>query len=654
MAGVAGILFLSGDPRWLIGLPLQALSLWLILRAFPEKFPVLVEFEKSLATPKGKAKSSRKAKSLRGTSRSGESLADRLFFLFPLGLTALAMALLQEGLLYPGAGVLVAVLALLLWKNKNLCLGPAASSVFPETAAWVSLLALAALARLPWVGYNFAGLQIDEANNLMSCVSVLEGVLKSPFATAWWGNPSFTYFLTAGVLKVFGLKLAVARCVSAVDALLAIFAFYKICRLYFSVSVSWIAGLLFSASWWNLYFSFSPFHNMFTVLFELGTLYFLLRGLRDGKSVFYLASGLFMGASLMSYLPGRLVPAMVFLVLGILAFWRGNSFVQVYWRPVVLGALAFLWMVGPFLVYCFHNPGDFMGRTQELSVLKVMENNHDWFFPMKSAFFTFFTFLWPNGDLDPRFGIPGISIMDAFAGGLMVLGLFLSFFAGPARLRAVLWVGLAVAMSTNALAVQGGQPLKDYFNPMRCFLTIPFLFLAVAFALEWLSQRAAKLPKAFRAGLGVLLATGVVFSVGVNANIFFHKFTADRGIWASLGFNHLLAADTIEQNAPKGHIVVHWTYESSVVQFLTYQRIPVTSIDHPELPLNFQVQKDVILIFEVGEWGDAIPGLHKFYPGAQWTVVTTPWKENFLWVVRIPKDEIEKARGKAKLGPALP
>jgi hypothetical protein len=79
----------------------------------------------------------------------------------------------------------------------------------------------------------------------------------------------------------------------------------------------------------------------------------------------------------------------------------------------------------------------------------------------------------------------------------------------------------------------------------------------------------------------------------------------------------------------------------------------VTSIDHPELPFNFQVQKDVVLIFEVGEWVDQIPELHKLYPGAEWTTVTTPWKENFLWVVRIPKDEIEKARGKAKLGPAL-
>ncbi len=488
----------------------------------------------------------------------------------------------------------------------------------------------------------------------MSSVSVLDGTLKSPFSTAWWGNPSFTYFIAAGILKLFGLHLAVARCISSADAVLALFFFYRFCRLYFGVAASWIASFLFSVCWWNFFFSFSPFHNMFTVLFETACLYFLIRALNEGKRVYFIGMGLFMAASVMSYLPGRLVPAMAFLVLLILLVWRGKEFAKTYWLPMTLSFLVFLWMVGPFIVYCFQNPGDFLGRTQELSVFKVMQMNRDWFFPVKSAFYTFATFFWPNPALDPRFGIPGVQMIDVFAGGLALLGLLISFFTGPARLRAVLWVGLAVAMSTNALAVQGSQPLSDYFNPMRCFLIIPFWFLAVAFALEWIFQKIKKLARPLRWAAAVVIFAGVVFSACVNEQIYFSKFSKDQGLWAALGFNHLLAAEAIEKNAPLGHIVIHWTYDSSVVQFLTYKRIPVTDIDHPELPFNFQVQKDMILIFEVGEWNDWIAPLHKLYPNAQWSTMNTPWEQTFLWVVRIPKDELESARGNQKLGPVLP
>jgi Dolichyl-phosphate-mannose-protein mannosyltransferase len=642
-----GIFFLSGDPKWLLGLPLQAAALWLLIKSFPVEFETLPEAVNPGPAPKSKARGKK-------NKIKAKAPAHWFFFVSSIVLVAAAVVLMHFNSLYPGIALLGAALIWIAFNRKKILLGAPSGFGFSETAALVLLLVLAALCRFPLTGFNFAGLQIDEANNLMSSVSVLDGTLKSPFATAWWGNPSFTYFITAGVLKVFGLTLTVARCVSSADAVIALFFFYRFCRLYFGVAASWIASFLFSVCWWNFFFSFSPFHNMFTVLFETACLYFLVRGLNEGRRAYFIGAGLFMAASVMSYLPGRLVPAMVFLVLLLLLLGRGKEFAKIYWLPLALSFLVFVWMVGPFIVYCVHNPGDFLGRTQELSVFNVMRMNHDWLFPLKSAFFTFATFFWPNGALDPRFGIPGVQMIDVFSGGLALLGLLISFFTGPIRLRAVLWVGLAVAMSTNALAVQGATPLSDYFNPMRCFLIIPFWFLAAAFALEWIFQKVKKAVPVVRWTVGILLLVGVLFAAAVNEQVYFSQFPKNQGLWAALGFNHLLAAEAIEKNAPLGHIVIHWTYDSSVVQFLTYNRIPVTNIDHPELPFNFQVQKDMILIFEVGEWSQWMEPLHQLYPNAQWTTANTPWNQTFLWVVRIPKDELESARGNLKPGPALP
>ncbi|MGH7739841.1 MAG: ArnT family glycosyltransferase, partial [bacterium] len=548
--GAWGIYFLSGNPWWILGLPTQAVALWLLIKAFPKAFNPLLELGSTLSSS-AKPKSL-KSKIVRKKKADVKPPAHWFLFLTVVLLIGAASVLLQSRLLTQGVFLLAAVLVWMIWNRKKIVLEPIVLSRWREMTAVSLLLLLAALWRFPWTGFNFAGLQIDEANNLMSCLDVLDGTLKSPFFTAWWGNPAFTYFLAAGFLKIFGTKLVVGRCISSLDALLALFFFYKLCRLYFSLWASWIAAFLFSVSWWNLYFSFSPFHNMFTVFFETATLYFLLRSLREGKRWLFLVSGLFMAASVMSYLPGRLVPGMVFLILLILALTRGKKFIRAYWVPVSFMLFAFFWMVSPFIVFCVHNPGDFIGRTQELSVLKVMERTGDWFFPVKSCFFTFFTFFWPNTELDPRFGIPGVPILDAFAGGLVLLGLLLSLFTGAIRMRVLLWVGLAVGMATNAFAVQGTQPLDGYFNPMRCFITIPFLFLAAALALEWILQKAKRLPMAGRAILIFLILAGVIFSAAANGQTYFTKFSKDPGLWASLGFNHLLAAKAIEENAPLG------------------------------------------------------------------------------------------------------
>ncbi len=118
--GVLGIFFLSGNPRWLIGLPLQAAALWLIIKSFPARFATLPEFVK----PTGRSVSKSKA---RGKKRKTPAPVSGhwIFFGSTLALVAAAAILMHSNVLYPGLGLLVLALGVLALNRKKIFLNPA-------------------------------------------------------------------------------------------------------------------------------------------------------------------------------------------------------------------------------------------------------------------------------------------------------------------------------------------------------------------------------------------------------------------------------------------------------------------------------------------------------------------------------------------------
>lgn len=627
-AGAFGFLQLRGqEPNWLVGVPLQAASAWLLWKAFPAR------------TPGGPP-----LPDLGEGSRAEPAPAAGRFLWPLLGLAAAAQAFWAAGRALPGSLLWVLAFLFLLVLLRFLPERYPLPTRVREGVDLVLLLAVAACLRFPFAGRHLTGLQIDEANHLLDSLGFLEGKLKTPFQTAWWGNPALPHFLVAGAFAVFGASVTVARVVSMAVSLVSVWVFHRLCRRFFSAEVSLLAGLLFATSWWHLFYAHSPFHNIFTMCFEAAAFLFLVRALQEGKRGDFFLFGAFAAASVMTYLPGRLVPAMAAGSLFLALLFRRREFLRRTWRHLALSLLAFLWLLGPFLDFAVQHFQEIMGRTRELSILKAMEHQGDPWLPLRTFGWSFLTFSFPNVGIDPRFGIKGVPLLAAPTAFLAMLGFALTL-ASPRRpFTWILLPGFVAGLAADALAVQGLNALPHYVNPMRYFLVTPFLFLLAARALEWLRGCAPALsPAARRAGKAALVLW-VAWGAVAEAKVFFHRIPRETD-WVSLGHGHILAGEVVNRLYPDYHVLVHWENFASVAKFLTYGRSRATVIDENyPLPLSAAVERDVAFVMTAWEFQDLQRRIRETYPEATLEVWKTPSGQPYLAVYRVPREAVESRR----------
>ena len=640
-AMAAGAKCLSGPvPLWLWGLPLQALSAWLLWLGFAGLQPPAAEKMAKSPLPASRA-AGKKKKDHSWVRWSSVFLA-----------AALGQYFLFSGSLVPG--LVFWVLSLLLLGLAKLKLSESGFHPldrFDFTVLFL-LIAVAALMRFPFVSQNLAGLQIDECDNISDSFSVLEGTFKSPYITGWGGNESLPFFLVAFFLKIFGTTVAAARSFSVLASLAALGAFYAWCRLFFSPKASLTAAFLLSVSWWFLFYSLSPFHNILVVLYEILAFYCLERAFRSGQKIFFALAGLFLGLSVLGYLPGRLVPVMAAAVILVSAWAEGKTLWKNRWPYIGLLFLVFLWVAGPFLFMIIDNPGEFFGRSKELSLFNEIQRTGNYFLLIQRFFWTLMSFFWPGDEFDNRFDLPGNTLLDPIAGLLFFLGLGWTLLYWRKRSSWQALSGFAFGMAANALAIQGPNPNPGYINPMRFFLIIPFLFFMIAQAVDGFS--AAGWKKGARKRLGaVLLVLACLGSALWNGRVFYVRLHQSPDAWSSLGFNHIQAADFIKANYPRCHILIDWETDSSIVQVLTYHRIPYKVLPGDlTAPLPYRVDKNVMILFNPGLKGQ--DQISKIYPHAVWGQIKAPWGYPEAMTIEITKEDIEASQKGMSLTESLP
>jgi len=142
---------------------------------------------------------------------------------------------------------------------------------------------------------NLTGFQIDESNDLLGALDIIHRTVRSAFVTGWSGRATFPFAIFADFFNVLGINLAVARLFCVIASLFALWFFLSIVPVLFSVTVSAAATLALSFSWWFLWASFCVFPMMIQALGVLAAFYFIEKGLRDGKRIYFWWSGTFTG-----------------------------------------------------------------------------------------------------------------------------------------------------------------------------------------------------------------------------------------------------------------------------------------------------------------------------------------------------------------------
>ncbi len=648
ISGAVGARLWSGsqDQHWLSGALFQALSLFLIWKAFPNRDSRLPEARESFS-PKPPKKKGKSRLSWNDLFPLGSvllfSVIGQLFFSFRLTILALAswgVALFMFSQL-PKAG-----------PAKTWTPGPVA-----EKKLLALVLLAAALMRFPFIGQHITGLQIDESNCICDAYSFLDGSLNSPFVTSWGGNESFHFWWLSMFMRIFGATWVTARLFSAVVSMGALYVFYRWCRLFFGFLPSLLAVFLMSIGWWYLFYSLSPFQNMLVVFWEILAIYFLSKALKEGRKADYLWAGLFIGFCELEYLPGRLVVFMAgFALLGIWAV-EGRAFWKNHAQYLALGILSMLWLAGPFIVYGIHNPSAIVSRAKELSLLAEVQRTGHYSLILKRFFWTFLSFLNHNEGIDPRF-CANASQLDPVSGGLMVFGLLLALAHWRRRACWYALGGLFFGLVANTFAIQGPNPDPSFVNGQRYFVVFPFLFFMAA----WTLDRVAGVfpdfnPAMKRTGKG-LLALLVAFALIWNIYIYYFSFRNFKvegpNYWDALGFNHIQVADYLRTQCPRCHALMEIEYSSSTVYVLTHDLFTFNRLgDYFPVPIRQKITKNVLFVIPPSEYPELQEKLRQTYPKAVWGSLKDPKDNVNVLTVEVPKEDIQAKQEGVSLEGAL-
>ncbi|HTA76005.1 MAG TPA: glycosyltransferase family 39 protein [bacterium] len=636
-------LWTGTDPIWFQGGFFECMAFFVFVSAFPQN----PESSTVSKPSKNKKVLSVKTKPMKTKAKTSSKQPAALGLGAKLLIVLVALGFLMEFSFFKehvgwalvfAAGVVAVTVWIKLIKKE----GPAETLKVNENYVVWGLVGLSALMRFPFIWNHLTGFQIDEANDLQGAQDFLRNAVRSPFTTGWSGRATYPFAVQSDIFKIFGQHLFAARALSVVFAVLGIYLFYKLSRYFFSVTASAVGTLLLSVSWWFMWGSYIVICMMMQDLGVIAAFYFAEKGLREGKRIFFFWSGAVTAITVMTYVWGRTAPILLLAWLVVSFLITENA--ENLRKNRLWGALCwlggFLWVLGPFIGWLTINQ-EFYGRIKELSMMSLVAKTHDYMLPVKTFAFTLLS-PYISYNIDERFALANRPLFDDVSSLLLLVGIVLALMALRRRSSWILLLGLGACIPANALAIQNATPEPSYLNGLRFFCIVPFVYWSVTYAIEmilgWVRQESANFQKKATIFLCVVLAGTVLY----NAKWIYYDFHK-TGHWSRLGFNHILIADLVRDEAKTHEVYLCAEYcGSSVVQFLDGDIKFKPAEDSLRLPLPSKPTQDVAFVLRA--WNYAEPLKDDIMKKCPHTVIKTiPDSDGnpYLWTLEVPLSDFK-------------
>jgi 4-amino-4-deoxy-L-arabinose transferase-like glycosyltransferase len=394
-------------------------------------------------------------------------------------------------------------------------------------AALLLLLAVAAFFRFTQLNDVPPGMTHDEAAFGAEAEAILSGQRPVYFALGYGHEPLYAY-LVAGAFRLLGRTLLALRVTSAVCGMLVVLLTYLVARKMFSTSVAWVAAAWMAVAFWPVSLSRQGLRAITLPLLWLlaawafwGVVTAAGSRWRDGDRpqeqqlyafilqlvVLSILSGLFLGASLYTYMAGRLA-WLVFPLFGFYLLLRHETrqLLKRVWPGLVLMLIVAGFVVFPLARYLVANPdseirvGLMMEPIRELLAGKPER-------VLGHAWNAVRVFSWV-GDRFWAYNIPGRPVFGWVGSSLFYLGLVVALWRliRPTGWRdssyafLILWllVGMAPAMVTTnegiflraivaqpatfVLVAVGMSTIADALFKVGTWLSIPRQSMSVAWS----------------------------------------------------------------------------------------------------------------------------------------------------------------------------
>ncbi len=329
-----------------------------------------------------------------------------------------------------------------------------------------------------------AGLYQDEAmNGADALVSLKSGEFKV-FYTNNNGREGMIVWLDTLAIKAFGTEPWVLRLFPALAGVLAVLGLYFLTKELFSVEVALASSFFMAVSFWAVNFSRMGFRAGLMPMFLIWSFYFLIRGFKSLKLsiprinsniINFLIAGILFGLGFYTYISFRFAPVLVLVYfLPYLIKYRNKKL----WNGILLFIIAGFITALPIGLYFLNNPGDFFGRTSQVSIFSA-DN------PLKAAVFSIVTTLGMfnvAGDFNWRHNFAGSPMLFIPVGFLFLLGIWLSvkkFKFGEKFFLA--W--LLIFLLPNILSTEGNP------HALRSLGAMPVAMVFAGLGLIWLYEK---------------------------------------------------------------------------------------------------------------------------------------------------------------------
>jgi hypothetical protein len=424
----------------------------------------------------------------------------------------------------------------------------------PWTLLVLAVFTLAAFFRFYHLAQVPPEMFSDHAEKLLDVADVLDGITRIFFPRNT-GREAFQIYLTAAVARFFGTGLSFIslKIGTALAGLFTLPYIYLLGKGVANRRVGLLSMAFAGVAYWPNVISRVALRFTLYPFFAAPTLYYLVRGLRRGRSNDFILAGLFLGLGLHGYSTYRFMPIVVLAgVVIYLLHQRSGEARRQGLRGLVLLAFLALLVFLPLLRYALANMDMFNYRT--LTRMTAVERSLPgpaWLIFLQNLGKAMVMFFWDNGQIwvhsiphRPALGV--ISAALFFSGGVLLSVRYLRK-RNWLDLFLLLLVPLLLMPSVLSLAFPEENPSLNRTGGA----VIP-VFLMVGLGLDGLltslegSLRHPFWGRRLAWGVGLLLLAGSCFQ---NYQLVFEDYRTQfaRGAWntSELGAVIRQFADTV-------------------------------------------------------------------------------------------------------------
>jgi hypothetical protein len=359
-----------------------------------------------------------------------------------------------------------------------------------QLALLLLILVAAATMRLWQLNQVPPGFTHDEAGHAHDAIDILEGA-RPIYQMVGYGREPLYDYVVAGLMGLIGPTGFVLRLASVILGLVTLLLTFFWVRLAFDESIALASIALQSVSFWSLSTSRQALRSILLPALFAAVVVIFWRLFKSPRRSFLWRAGhvtliaLFIGATLYTYIPARVLWTALPMFLIYLGLWHRDIFSHV-WRPTLFALLVGLLLSVPLFAYLQAHPEaeqrlDMLDAPVEAlrqGDLRVVGDR------IQSAFSGLL--LPGKGDDFLAYTIPGRPVFDWLTGLLFLggLGICLIRWREPACTFALLWftVGISPSLITGASAIT-----------TRSIGALPVLYLfpslAAVSAARWAQKR---------------------------------------------------------------------------------------------------------------------------------------------------------------------